>query len=546
MRSAKEAVSLPLPTILEGSSFQIGKLHVDPSRNLIESDTDQVVIEPRIMDVLCTLAEHQEEVVTRAELIERNWSVRFGGDESLSRAVSILRKAFNSLGETQFIETIPKRGYRLLQPVRGLPPPGEETSARRVDSRAFLDEASSPTLPPNFSVAVTPIRCMSGRSEEGLAADIGHALVEMLARTPHLWVAAYTTNFGDKLADVEPRELGRHLNVHYLVTGSLERDGDRIKLRVELVDAITNAFILSWKFEKFANHFKADLEKFILDLSTPIVSEIQISQASSAHLLQEKDRDAYEIIQSTEMLRTVYCEDRAREIVDHLEHLLEREPENALAHSSLAVQLAQNVVSAWSEVPTEDLAKANSHITKALKIAPRDADVEASAGIVAFMAGKGEQATYFLKRSLQKNPNNPHALAVLGFQLGVRNADSEGIDMIRAAEKRAPNHPRYPIWAHYRASCLMATGLPEEAIAAQREAIERNPNYHLNYILLATTMVVLNRPEEARAAIATALENTRRYSFDDWMRLLEAFPQLYQKQMSSSEIFEKCRKVWPT
>lgn len=545
MKFAKEAVSFSLPQALERSDFYIGKLHVDPSRNLIQSHTDRVCIEPRIMDVLCTLAEHREEVVARAELIERNWSVRFGGDESLSRAVSILRKSFNRLGEAKSIETIPKRGYRLLQPVSDLPPKIENASDV-TNSHTHLERSSLPTLPPNFSVAVTPLQCGSGKLDKRLAENIGHSLVEMLARTPHLWVAAYHASVGDKLAEMGTRELGRHLNVHYLVTGTLERDGKQLMLRIELVDAITNAFILSWRFEKTTHQFKADLDKFILDLSTPIISEIQISQATSAHLLEEKDQHAYEIIQSTEMLRTVYCEKRAREIVEHLEHLIEREPDNALAHSSLAVQLAQNVVSAWSEAPSEDLAKANSHVTKALKIAPRDADVEASAGIVAFMAGRGEQARYFLQRSLQKNPNNPHTLAVLGFQLGVRNADSKGIDMIRAAEKRAPNHPRYPIWAHYRASCLMATGFPEEAIVAQRQAIERNPNYHLNYILLATTLTFLNRLEEARAAITAALENADRYSFEDWMRLLEAFPELYQKQMSRTELVEKCRNVWPT
>ncbi len=519
---------------MENVACRIGAFQVYPSRNLLKRGDDRFVVEPRIMDVLCTLAEHQGSVVTRAELIERHWASRFGGDESLTRAVSQLRKAFKAADSTEkYIETVAKRGYRLVQPAQGF----------RTRTGA---EGGVPTseVAPSYSVAVIPLRAEGGPAEERLAEAIGRDLVEMLSRTPHLRVAAYAGHMTDIPRELDIKQVGRLLNVHYVISGSLSRHGDVLTLRVELADAFANVHLLSWKLSEIADVFKSNLDDFVLDLSVPVVSEIQIAEASLAHTRHQPDDHARAIIQSTEMLRSVYCEQRAHEIVDHLKDLIERDPQDPYAHASLAVQLAQNVVSAWTDAPSDDFAAARSHIKIALNIAPRDADVEASAGIVAFMMRENEKAVRFLTRSLRRNPNNPHALAVLGFHVGVRGGDQAGIDMIRTAEKRAPHHPRYPIWAQYRGSCFLAIGRLDDATEAYLEAIDRNPNYHLSHVVLATALVLADRLNEARAAITDALENSPRYSFRDWMALLDAFPELYRWRNTKAAFEEKCRKAW--
>ncbi len=527
--------TLGLGDSAEGSDCRIGAFEVYPSRNLLKHGTDRFTVEPRVMDVLCTLAEHQGSVATRADLIERHWANRFGGDECLTRAVSQLRKAFKAADPAEtYIETVAKRGYRLVQPARGFEPRAAAPS----------DGATPSELAPSYSVAVMPLRSAGGPAEERLAEAIGHDLVEMLSRTPNLRVAAYAAHLKEISNELDPKQLGQLLNVHYVISGSLTRYGDVLTLRVELADAFTNVHLLSWKLSEVADAFKADFDDFLLDLSAPVVTEIQIAEASLAHTRQQVGDHACAVIHSTEMLRSVYSEQRAHEIVDHLNVLVERDPDNAYAHASLAVQLAQNVVSAWSEAPSDDFAAARSHIKTALNIAPRDADVQASAGIVAFMMRESETAVRLLTRSLRQNPNNPHALAVLGFHVGVKGGDEAGIDMIRTAEKRAPHHPRYPIWAQYRGSCFLAFGRLDDAREAYREAIDRNPNYHLSYVVLATALVLSDRLDEARSAIADALENSPRYSFENWMALLDAFPELYQWQSSKAAFEEKCRRAW--
>jgi DNA-binding winged helix-turn-helix (wHTH) protein len=94
--------------------FQIADRTVFPTRNRVRGPAGEVHIEPKAMDVLCTLAGRGGEVMSREALIDAVWAVRFGGDESLTRVVSMLRK---TLGASA-IETVSKRGYRLAAEVK--------------------------------------------------------------------------------------------------------------------------------------------------------------------------------------------------------------------------------------------------------------------------------------------------------------------------------------------------------------------------------------------------------------------------------------------
>ena len=113
---------MPPDANLSPEPFQVADRTVFPSRNRVRGPAGEVHIEPKAMDVLCTLAGRRGEVMSREALIDAVWAVRFGGDESLTRVVSMLRK---TLGPGA-IETVPKRGYRLAAEVMPAAAPGVE------------------------------------------------------------------------------------------------------------------------------------------------------------------------------------------------------------------------------------------------------------------------------------------------------------------------------------------------------------------------------------------------------------------------------------
>lgn len=105
--------------------FLIADRMVFPSRNRVHGPAGEIHIEPKAMDVLCTLAGRGGEVMSREALIDAVWAVRFGGDESLTRVVSMLRKTLGAAA----IETVSKRGYRLAAEVKPAP---ETPEPRRI------------------------------------------------------------------------------------------------------------------------------------------------------------------------------------------------------------------------------------------------------------------------------------------------------------------------------------------------------------------------------------------------------------------------------
>ena len=101
-----------------GDPFQVGVFRVDPRRNIVSHAGQETHLEPKVIDALAFLAARPCEVVARGELLNAVWPDNGAGDESLTRVISLLRKAFGAAeGGADYIETVPKRGYRLTAPV---------------------------------------------------------------------------------------------------------------------------------------------------------------------------------------------------------------------------------------------------------------------------------------------------------------------------------------------------------------------------------------------------------------------------------------------
>ena len=178
--------------------FQLRDRLVTPERNVIAGPDGEAGIEPKIMQVLCVLAGEPGRVFTRAELIDRVWGTEFGADESLTRAISHLRKALgDTRGEPLVIETISKRGYRLLpsaiasQAPQAAPPVSPAPSRRIWIAGAGATIATAALawwLKPlshtseSIPVIVLPVNPIGRGAQRSLAAALTVDLVGLLAR----------------------------------------------------------------------------------------------------------------------------------------------------------------------------------------------------------------------------------------------------------------------------------------------------------------------------------------------------------------------------
>ena len=132
-------------TAQPAGSFTIGEWSVTPSLNRLSRGEETVQLELKMMEVLVYLAGKAGELVTKRELIDSVWQVEVISDGTLTRAVALLRKALgDDARNPRFIETIPKRGYRLLAPVgrSDITRPATETAPSR-----FMVEAPDSDIP---------------------------------------------------------------------------------------------------------------------------------------------------------------------------------------------------------------------------------------------------------------------------------------------------------------------------------------------------------------------------------------------------------------
>ena len=186
------------------SDFQLGAWRIQPQLNSVVCDQRTIHLEPKMMGVLVYLAQRSGEVVPKEQLVQEVWRGTFVTDDVLIHCVSELRKAFGDhAGRPTIIETIPKRGYRLLLPVVPV----------ACGTRSESDVRSGPL----DSIGVFPFENAGGTPEmEYLSDGISESIINSLSRLAWLRVIPRTTIFRCRERSADPIRVGQELGTRLL------------------------------------------------------------------------------------------------------------------------------------------------------------------------------------------------------------------------------------------------------------------------------------------------------------------------------------------
>lgn len=474
-------------TAPDGDAFFISGVLVEPGELRLNIGDEGVRLEPKVMAVLEALAERPGRTWKREDLIDRVWSGSEGGDESLTRAIYQLRKALGPYVGENVLLTLPRIGYRL------------NTSIKRARP------ASTDIAPDPFSIAVTPIEDQSiENAQPHLADGLTRDLTALLSRTPRLRVAPISSTAHHATNEGDSPNLARKLNVRFIVKGSLVRLDHEIRLRIELIDCVENSLLWSRRYETHLDRFYEVQDEAVIGVATAISAKVRVPHKEFPRRDKHFDICAYELVQRAEALRYNYGRNSADQILTLLEEALSHSPDDATVAAALAVQLSQHVVSGWVDDPAETRERTEALIKSAVARSSQDPDVLAAAGVVATMFHQPDEAIEFLEQSVAHNPNDAHALAVLGWQRSLRYSDRNGVNLIEIAEERAPHHPRFGLWATYRATAHLFMLEYEAGLAGAIEAARRTPSYFQPLLHCAWAYAGLGDDEAACDAIAKA------------------------------------------
>jgi DNA-binding winged helix-turn-helix (wHTH) protein/tetratricopeptide (TPR) repeat protein len=194
------------------SAFEFGPFRLSTEKSVLWRGGELVPLTPKAFDLLRVLVEHQGDVVTKSELLSRVWTDTVVEEGNLSVTVTALRKALDPQPNGRsYIQTVPRRGYRF-------------DGAIRSDGGA-----------PRLSLAVLPFACLGPEDGPQIGLGMADAIIgrltaqEALLVRPTVAVAPYAGTA------VEPRRLAADLGVEAVVTGTIQRDGDRVRVSVQLV-----------------------------------------------------------------------------------------------------------------------------------------------------------------------------------------------------------------------------------------------------------------------------------------------------------------------
>lgn len=265
------------------AGFSLGPWRIEPSRGAIVGPGGETRhVEPKVMEVLVRLAATPGELITREELLATVWTRHVAADQLLTRAISELRKALDDQrGNPKYIETVPKRGYRLMAPEIEPGHRVERRSLNRVPVLAALvlalgsvlaylmlgedavdvpavnpaTEQSSPRVAPfvepTTSIAVLPFANISDDpANEYLADGLTEEIRNLLARSPLLKVIGRTSSFAFKGRHEDVRDIGEALGVRTVLEGSVRKSGDRLRITAQLIDVADGSHVWSGSYDR--------------------------------------------------------------------------------------------------------------------------------------------------------------------------------------------------------------------------------------------------------------------------------------------------------
>jgi TolB-like protein len=257
-------------------TFRFQQFALDLRSGGLRAGDREIELRPKSFEVLHYLVENAGRLVPKDELITAVWRNVAVADEALARCISDIRLALNDKQQS-LIKTLPRRGYLFAAPVKSevsdRSPHGSVNNADGATSDGRVHDATAPP----FSVVVLPFANLSGDPGQDFLADvITDGLTTSLSRIRDAFVIARSTasTYKGKAADV--REVGRKLGVRYVLEGSEQHNGDRVRVSAQLIDVQSGAYL-------WADRFDADLADLLQmqdDIVTRLVRALQIELAA--------------------------------------------------------------------------------------------------------------------------------------------------------------------------------------------------------------------------------------------------------------------------
>ena len=516
--------------------YQFGPFRLDPSKRRLLRDGETLRLTPKAFDLLLVLVEESGRTVEKDELLERVWAGTIVEENNLNQNITTLRKLLgDSRQESQYIATIPGVGYRFVAEVRKTE---DGFTQRRKEGAKDAKAVPAPRRlvryvplllvplvlagvayafyrrenprPAISSIMVLPLENLSGDpAEEYFADGMTDALIGDLAQLGGLHVISRTSSMHYKGTKKSLPQIASEINVDAVVEGTVQRSGDRVVVRAQLIHAATDRHL-------WVQTYTRDVRD-VLDLQSEIAQavarEVRIqltpgkqARFSSRRPVQPKAYDNY--LQGRYLYWNKRTEENLNKAIELFQNAIKEDAGYAPAYVGLAdCYNALSVVQISALPPLEGRRRAEQAATKALELDSELADAYTALGYINHYNWNWSAAEQHFKRALELNPNYANAHNFYASYLMSRGRIDESI----AASNRARELDPFSLAINVQRGFLLENARRYgEAIEQLRAVIAMDPNHYQAYWSLGHTYAANKQFDEAVTAAEKAVQLSER------------------------------------
>ena len=509
----------------------------------------KVRLQDQPFQILVMLLERPGELVTRQEIHQKLWPADtfVGFDHGLNNAINRLREALGDSAETpRFIETLPKKGYRFIGQVTGDEPPAqaeyqppegtpvakpvpipgniEEVSKARprffvttlvfcfalaLAAIAFLGwrriRAGVPPVAGHVMLAVLPFQNLSGDPSQDYFSDglTEEMIAQLGALSPEqLGVIARTTTMAYRHSSKSVKQIGSELGVGYVLESSVRRDGNQIRISVQLIRVHDQLHVWAHSYDRHISHsieLQEEVAKAVAEQIEVKLSPSYRGRTNPHHL----DAEANEAYLRGRYFWNQFTPEGYRKAISYFQQAIQRDPNFAEAYSGLADSYNFLVVTD-SLSPAEGNPKTFDAARKAIALDEGLAEAHSSLGTVKSRRFDWYGAERELKRAIALNPSYSVEHRIYAALLAAQGRHAEAWEQIREAMRldplSLPNNAELVRTLYYARNY-------DQAIGQGQKAMQLDPNYARTHFWLGRVYSQKGMHREAIAAAEKILES---------------------------------------
>lgn len=515
--------------------YEFGPYRLDTAEQLLLRDGKPVPLTPKAFETLLALVERNGHLVEKEELMKVVWADAFVEESNLTNNVAAIRKLLGrGKSGRNYIETVPKRGYRFTAPVKELPPETliveKRTLTRVVTEEMVRDDAPKPLIgealvierapvhtkprsmwrwllvallslsliiggvviyrslrtdrsltaaarPQIESIAVLPFKNESGNPDvEYLSDGVTESLINRLSQLPNLSVKAHSTVFRFKGKEIETQTVASELSVQAIVAGRVVQRGDDLTLYLALVDGRNGNHIWGEQYNRKLKDLVSLQSEIARDVSQELRAKLSKADEQKVARNYTADSEAYQLYLKGRYHWYKSTPEDSSKAREYFQQAIDVDPSFALAYSGLA-DIYGRTSARGQMSPDEGWPRHEAAVMKALALDPNIAEVHNSlAGLKLYYYRDLSGAESEFKRSLELDPNYVEARAHYGGYLTLVGRFDEAVAQSKRAQELDPLSSGI---SRRLGLTLFHARRYDEAIQQFLRALELNPSYAL-------------------------------------------------------------------